>query len=111
MGAPRQIAGGLLAMGQQWRLRPKAIVILVVTASITLVAATFVAWLLETAVGVPDASAVYLVAVVITAVVGGTPGAITSSVGSFLLYNYFFTEPRGTFAIDDAGVWLRRPGG
>jgi len=82
-------------MGQQWRLRPKAIVILVVTASITLVAATFVAWLLETAVGVPDASAVYLVAVVITAVVGGTPGAITSSVGSFLLYNYFFPAPRG----------------
>ena len=87
-------------------LEPRSLAVLASTAIVTLAAATFVTWWLETDVGVPDASAVYLVAVVITAFVAGTSGAVTAAVGSWLLYNFFFTEPRGTFAIDDPGVWL-----
>jgi two-component system sensor histidine kinase KdpD len=88
------------------RLQPRTTAILVATAVSTLLAATVVAAFLEEVVGVPDASAVYLVAVVITSFVGGTAGAIISAVGSFLLYNFFFTEPRGTFLIHDSGVVL-----
>ena len=54
---------------------------------------------LQEYVGVPDASAVYLTAVVVTAYVSGTLGAIVAAVGSFLLYNLLFTEPLYTFTI------------
>lgn len=69
-------------------------------------AATIIVSWLQADVGVPNASAVYLVAVVLTAYVAGTVGAIATAVGSFLLYNFFFTEPLYTFTVDDPGVWL-----
>ncbi|MFO7532178.1 MAG: DUF4118 domain-containing protein [Candidatus Limnocylindrales bacterium] len=72
----------------------------------SLAVATAAAWLLETYAGVPDASVVYLVAVVATAVAAGTAGAIATAVASFLVYNFFFTQPLHTFAIDDPGDWL-----
>ena len=88
------------------RFEPRTTAILIATAASTLITATIVAALLEELVGVPDASAVYLVAVVFSSFVGGTAGAIVSSVGAFLLYDFFFTEPRGTFAINDPGIVL-----
>jgi two-component system, OmpR family, sensor histidine kinase KdpD len=72
----------------------------------SLAAATIVVAYLQDALGVPNPSAVYLVAVVITAFVSGTVGAIVAAVASFLLYNFLYTEPRYTFAISDPGVWL-----
>jgi two-component system, OmpR family, sensor histidine kinase KdpD len=72
----------------------------------SLAGATVIVGLLQSHVGVPDASAVYLVAVVTTAIVTGTLGAIVAAVGSFLLYNFLFTEPLYTFTIADAGEWL-----
>jgi len=72
----------------------------------SLAGATVVVAVLEAHVGVPDASAVYLVAVVITAFVTGTLGAVVAAVGSFLLYNFLFTEPVYTFTIADPGVLL-----
>src|SRR3990170_2944060 len=56
--------------------------------------------------GVPNPSAVYLVAVVATAIVSGTAGAILTSIASFILYNFLFTEPRYTLAMHEPGVWL-----
>ncbi|MFI5292504.1 MAG: DUF4118 domain-containing protein, partial [Candidatus Limnocylindrales bacterium] len=88
------------------RLEPRSLGILVAAVAVSLAVATLVAWFLESSLGVPNASAVYLVAVVVSAYLAGAAGAIASAVGSFLLYNYFFTEPRGTFAIHDPGVWL-----
>jgi two-component system sensor histidine kinase KdpD len=85
---------------------PRSLVILPVTAASTLFAATLVAVILEEVIGVPDASAVYLVAVVVTSYIGGRAGAIISAVGAFLLFDFVFTEPRGTFAIRDTGVVL-----
>ena len=73
----------------------------------SLVVATVAAWLLEAYVGVPDASIVYLAAVVATAIVAGTVGAIAAAIASFLVYNFLFTQPTFTFAIDDPGDWLR----
>jgi two-component system, OmpR family, sensor histidine kinase KdpD len=79
---------------------------IVLVAMPSLAGATAIVAILEAYVGVPDASAVYLVAVVVTAFFTGTLGAIVASVGSFLLYNFLFTEPLYTFAIADSGVLL-----
>jgi two-component system sensor histidine kinase KdpD len=80
--------------------------LLFATAIPSLAAATVVVAFLQDTLGVPNPSAVYLVAVVLTAYVSGTVGAIVASVASFLLYNFLYTEPRFTFRIDDPGVWL-----
>jgi two-component system sensor histidine kinase KdpD len=88
------------------RLEPRSLAILLATASTTLFAATLLVALLQDIVGVPDASSVYLLAVVITSFVGGTAGALLSAVGSFLLYDFFFIEPTGTLVIHDAGPIL-----
>ncbi len=80
--------------------------LLVAVAVPSLAAATVAVAYLQDVLGVPNPSAVYLVAVVITAFVSGTVGAILAAVASFLLYNFLYTEPRFTFWISDPGVWL-----
>lgn len=72
----------------------------------SLAGASLVVWLLQDVLGVPNPSAVYLVAVVATAVVSGTAGAIATAVAAFVLYNFFFTEPRYTLSMHEPGVWL-----
>jgi two-component system sensor histidine kinase KdpD len=62
--------------------------------------------ILQDVLGIPNPSSVYLVAVVATAFVGGTPGAIVSSIASFLLYDYLFVSPRYTFTISDPQEYL-----
>src|SRR3954454_5372598 len=68
--------------------------------------ATVAVWFLQDVLGVPNPSAVYLVAVVATAISSGTIGAIATAVESFVLYNYLFTEPRFTLSMHEPGVWL-----
>jgi two-component system sensor histidine kinase KdpD len=75
-------------------------------AAVSLAVATVAVSVLETWVGVGNAGIVYVVAVAATAVLGGTPGAIGASIGAFLLYDFFFTEPRYTFTIRDPEEWL-----
>jgi two-component system sensor histidine kinase KdpD len=72
----------------------------------TLAAATVAVWLLQDVQGVPNPSAVYLVAVVAVAITSGTLGGIATAVASFFLYNFFFTEPRYTLSMHEPGVWL-----
>ncbi len=74
--------------------------------SASLAAATIAASLLETHVGVPNASVVYIGAVVAAALTAGMAGAIVAAFASFLIYSFFFTQPLHTFAIDDPGDWL-----
>jgi two-component system sensor histidine kinase KdpD len=64
-----------------------------------------IAWL-ETYAGVPNASSVYLAAVVVIALVAGTPGAIVASVAAFLLYDFLFTQPYLTLSITDPAELL-----
>ena len=71
-----------------------------------LAGATVAIIILEEYVGVPNASAVYLAAVVATAFVAGTSGAIVAAVASFLLYDFLFVHPIYTFAVADPGEWL-----
>src|SRR3954452_20755483 len=72
----------------------------------TLAVATMAVAILQDALGVPNPSAVYLVAVVAVAISSGTIGAIATAVASFILYNYLFTEPRFTLSMHEPGVWL-----
>src|SRR3954452_9375977 len=72
----------------------------------TLAVATMAVAILQDALGVPNPSAVYLVAVVAVAISSGTIGAIATAVASFVLYNYLFTEPRFTLSMHEPGVWL-----
>ncbi len=72
----------------------------------SLVLATLTIALIQNSAEVPNASAIYLAAVVATALVGGTAGAIGSAIASFLLYDLFFTEPRYTFTIREPAEWL-----
>jgi two-component system, OmpR family, sensor histidine kinase KdpD len=86
------------------RLRRATTVIAV--SVVSLAAATLVVGYLQDTLGVPNPSAVYLVAVVVTALLAGTAGAVLTSVAAFLLYNYLFTEPRYTLSMHESGVWL-----
>lgn len=72
----------------------------------SLAAATFLVWLLEDQLGVPNAAAVYLVAVVATAIGSGTLGAIASAIAAIVLYDFLFTQPVHTLVINDPGEWL-----
>ena len=73
----------------------------VVLVALTLVAATAAIALLEHAVGVADASPLYLIAVVLAAALLGTWGAVATSVIAFLVYDFVFTTPRFTFVVAD----------
>jgi two-component system sensor histidine kinase KdpD len=72
----------------------------------SLVAATLIVGFLQNQLNVPNPSAVYLVAVVTTAIVCGPIEAVLVAIASALIYNYFFTAPHYTFLISDPGVWL-----
>jgi two-component system sensor histidine kinase KdpD len=62
---------------------------------------TVVVAALETWTDIPDASAVYLVAVVIVGWLGGTWPALATAIGSFLVYDILFTNPRFSLVVAD----------
>ena len=66
-----------------------------------LAASTAAVGVLETVAGIPNASAVYLVAVVVVAVAAGTAAAVIEAVGAFLLYDVLFVEPLHALAVAD----------
>jgi len=67
----------------------------------TLGAAALQAWL-----GIGDASAVYLLAVVVIAGRYGTWSGVIASLIAFLAYDFLFTEPRFTFNVTNPQEWL-----
>jgi two-component system sensor histidine kinase KdpD len=67
---------------------------------------TAVIAVIEEATEIPDASAVYLVAVVIVGSVGGTVPALGTAIGAFLVYDLLFTEPRFSLAVSDTNELL-----
>ena len=85
---------------------PGALARLVLVAVPALAAATALVWLLETRFEILNASPVYLLAVVVTALVSGTVGALLAAVSGILIYDWLFTHPFQTFAISDPAEWL-----
>jgi two-component system sensor histidine kinase KdpD len=88
------------------RIDRRALARLLAVAVPALGGATLLVAFLEQYIGVPDASAAYLAAVVATAFVAGTWGAIVAAVASFLLYDFLFVKPIYTFTVNDPGEWL-----
>ena len=72
----------------------------------SLAIATVVVAALRAVADVPNASIVYLAAVVATAIVAGAPGAVVATVGAILLYDWFFTVPYYTLTISQPSEWL-----
>lgn len=87
-------------------IETRALLRLLAVAVPSLGVATAVVWLLQDVAGVPNPSAVYLIAVVVTAYVSGTIGAILAALGSFLVYDFLFVEPRFTLTISDPTEYL-----
>jgi two-component system sensor histidine kinase KdpD len=71
-----------------------------------LIAATLLVWILEDRVGVPNASSVFLLGVVVVASRFGTQTAIIAAIGGFLVYDLLFIEPILTLRVADPGEWL-----
>jgi two-component system sensor histidine kinase KdpD len=86
------------------RIRPtsvgrlaRAVAAMIATLALTTLAAGF----LEDRLGIPDASATYLLAVVAIAVVFGIPAAIATAIGAFLVYDFLFVSPTGELVVTD----------
>jgi two-component system sensor histidine kinase KdpD len=75
-------------------------VVLAVTAATLAIAG------LESAVGVPNASSLYVVAVAAIAFRFGIPGAVLAAITSVGVYDFFFTNPEHTLTVADPGEWL-----
>jgi two-component system sensor histidine kinase KdpD len=88
------------------RIDGRAVGRLLAVAVPALGAATLVVAFLEQYIGVPNASVAYLAAVVVTAFVAGTSGAVVAAVASFVLYDFLFVNPLYTFTVADPGEWL-----
>jgi two-component system sensor histidine kinase KdpD len=88
------------------RINRRDLLRLLAVAVPSLTGATLAISVLEAYVGVPNASAMYLAAVVATAFVAGTWGAIVAAVASFLLYDFLFVLPVYTLTVADPGEWL-----
>ena len=88
------------------RIDPRRIAFALLTIVAALAAVTVAVAALEGPGGIPNASATYLLAVVIVAVAAGTTPAIVTAVGSFLLYDFLFIEPLYTLTVRDPAEWL-----
>jgi two-component system sensor histidine kinase KdpD len=72
-----------------------------------LAASTAAVGVLESpAVGIDDASPLYLVAVAAAGILHGTRAALVSALAAFAVYDVLFTEPRFTFSVADPREWL-----
>ena len=87
-------------------MRRREIGLLAVVTIAAVCLATVAVALLESVVGIANASAIYLVAVVVSAVIAGTIGAVITSLASFLLYDYLFVVPYHTLSVEDPEEWL-----
>ncbi|MFI5260074.1 MAG: DUF4118 domain-containing protein [Candidatus Limnocylindrales bacterium] len=84
--------------------RPRAAGLGLAVASLAI--ATALAAVAHGLLGVSDAAIVYLLAVVAVGMGYGSWLAVATSVASFLLYDFFFTQPLYTFAVAAPEEWL-----
>ena len=75
-------------------------------AALSLAVATALAALIRYQLGVPHAATVYLLAIVAVGMGYGSWMAVTTSLASFLLYDFFFVRPLYTFSIAAPEEWL-----
>ena len=80
--------------------------VVLVTLAGSLVSTTIAVAILEHLAGLPDASSIYLLAVLAVAIAGGPIAASATAVAAFLLYDFLFTRPFLTLRVADPGEWL-----
>lgn len=85
-----------------WGVRPPQLL----ATSVAVMASLGIAHLLEPWLELANLSLVFLAAVLFSAVWAGTAMAMFSAVAGFLVFNFFFTEPRLTFAMVERGQLL-----
>ncbi len=93
-------------MNRRPRVDPRRIAFVALTIAAALTGVSVVVAVLEGPGGIPNASATYLLAVVLVAVAAGTTPAIVTAVGSFLLYDFLFIEPLYNLTVHDPTEWL-----
>ena len=86
-----------------WQRRQGRTLAIVVAA---LTGATLAVAAVQAAFGIPYAAPVYLLAVLVVGLFGGTIAAIATAVASFLLYDFFFVQPLYTLTVSDPNEWL-----
>ena len=91
------------SMNTAWGGRARTIGTAVIGTAAALAVTTVLVAVIEQDARVSNASAVYLLAVVIAAVAFGTLAATAATLAAFLLYTYLFTEPVYTFSVIDPG--------
>ncbi len=82
-----------------WRRRARDLGRPALAVGVALAGGTLLAFLLETWLGLADASSVYLLAVAAVAIGWGTLPAIATAAGGFLVYNFLFIDPRLSFIV------------
>ncbi len=88
------------------QLAPRRLLLMALLAAASLGAASAVVAILESQLAIPDASTVYIVAVVVMATVFGTMPAALTAAAAFVLYDYFFTQPFLTLFVSDSVEWV-----
>ncbi|MGH2408709.1 MAG: DUF4118 domain-containing protein, partial [Candidatus Limnocylindrales bacterium] len=87
--------------------RARRAIVALVLVTVSLAAATLLVGVAEAPpLAIPDASPIYLVAVVAVAIGLGPTAAIGTAVASFLLYDVLFISPRLTLTVLDPAEWL-----
>ncbi len=87
-------------------LRTPALLRAAALGSLALAAATVIVALLQDVLGVPNPSAVYILAVAVAALVGGRVAVLLAAAASFLLYDVLFVNPRLALTVAAPGEWL-----
>jgi two-component system sensor histidine kinase KdpD len=87
-------------------LRTRELIRTALVSGLALAGATVAIGVIEGSLGVPNASAVYILAVAAVALVGGRLAVLVAAVAAFLLYDFLFVQPLLTFTISDPGEWL-----
>ena len=85
---------------------PRRAILVIASSLAALVASSVVVAVLQGPLGVPNASSVYLVAVVVSSVLFGTWPAVATAVLAFLFYDFLFIEPLYTLTVSDPGEWI-----
>jgi two-component system sensor histidine kinase KdpD len=80
---------------RQWLSTREAVLALVFAAG-----AAAISWFLEPWVGTTSLAPIFLLAVTFAGATGGLPGALLSSVAGFIAYDYLFTGPRFSLAVN-----------
>jgi two-component system sensor histidine kinase KdpD len=84
----------------RWRLQVALLAVALVAG------ATLVVTALERGTEIPDASAVYLIAVVVVGSVAGTTAALATALLAFVTYDLLFTEPQFSLVVSDTSELL-----